>query len=49
MVKSAENRNYFRLLMLKVVPDISWPKKSRHYFDPLNEREIAVFPKCAGP
>ena len=31
--------NYFRLLMLKVVPDISRPKKSRHYFDALNERE----------
>ena len=27
--------SYFRLLMLKVVPDIS-----RHYFDALNEREI---------
>jgi hypothetical protein len=27
--------NYFWLLMLKVVPDIS-----RHYFDALNEREI---------
>ena len=24
----------------KVVPDISRPKKSRHYFDALNEREI---------
>ena len=24
----------------KVVPDISRPKKSRHYFDGLNEREI---------
>jgi hypothetical protein len=26
--------------MLKVVPDISGPKKSRHYFEALNEREI---------
>ena len=32
--------NYFRLLMLKVVPDISRPQKSRRYFDALNEREI---------
>ena len=24
----------------KVVPDISRPKKSRHYFEALNEREI---------
>ena len=43
--------NYSRLLMLKVVPDISLPKKkvvpditrpkkSRHYFEALNEREI---------
>ena len=32
--------NYFRLLTLKVVPDISRPKNSRHYFDALNEREI---------
>ena len=32
--------NYFWLLMLKVVPDISRPKKSRHYFDALNECEI---------
>ena len=44
--------NYLRLLMLKVVPDIyldpkknvvpdiSRPKKSRRYFDALNEREI---------
>jgi hypothetical protein len=24
----------------KVVPDISWPKNSRHYFDALDEREI---------
>ena len=45
MVKSAENRmcsnlELLPLLMLKVVPDISRPKKSRHYFDALNEREI---------
>ena len=32
--------NYFRLLMLKVVPDIFRPKKSPHYFDAMNEREI---------
>jgi hypothetical protein len=32
--------NYFRLLMLKVVPDISRPKKSRHYFDALYEHGI---------
>jgi hypothetical protein len=42
--------NYFRLLMLsrsryfsalkKVVADISRPKKSQHYFDALNKREI---------
>jgi hypothetical protein len=24
----------------KVVPDISWPKKSLHYLDALDEREI---------
>ena len=24
----------------EIVFDISWPKKSRHYFDALNEREI---------
>ena len=48
MVKSAENRMRSNLelprlevlKMLKVVPDISRPKKSRHYFDALNEREI---------
>jgi hypothetical protein len=32
--------NYIWLLMLKVVPDISRPKKYRHYFDALNECEI---------
>jgi hypothetical protein len=30
---------YFSALK-KVVPEISLPKKSRHYFDALNEREI---------
>jgi hypothetical protein len=43
MVKSAENRmrsNLELLPVINVVPDISRPKKSRHYFDALNEREI---------
>ena len=43
MVKSAENRmrsNLELFPVINVVPDISRPKKSRHYFDALNEREI---------
>ena len=51
MIKSAENRMRSNLELLpvinvksrpqyKVVTDISRPKKSGHYFDALNEREI---------
>ena len=32
----------------KVVPDISWPQKSGHYFDALNEREIVRFASIHG-
>ena len=32
--------NETRFCPKKVVPDISRPKKSRHYFDALDEREI---------
>ena len=51
MAKSAENLELLPVInvkshpryisaLKKVVPDISRPKKSRHYFDALNEREI---------
>jgi hypothetical protein len=38
-MNARESENYPRLKK-KLVPDISLPKKSLHYFDALNEREI---------
>jgi len=32
--------NETRFDLKKVVPDISWPKKSLHYLDALDEHEI---------
>ena len=51
MVKSAENLELLQIInvksrpryisaLKKVVPDISRPKKSQHYFDALNECEF---------
>ena len=39
-VINVKSRPRFILALKKVVPDISRPKKSRHYFEALNEREI---------
>ena len=39
-VINVKNRPRYISALNKVVPDISLPKKSRHYFDALNEREI---------
>jgi hypothetical protein len=39
-MNARESENYLPISLKKVVPEISLPKKSRHYFDALNEREI---------
>jgi hypothetical protein len=39
-VINVKSRSRYISTLQKVVPDISRPKKSRHYFDALNEREI---------
>ena len=39
-VINVKSRPRYISTLRKVVPDISRPKKSRHYFDVLNEREI---------
>jgi hypothetical protein len=39
-VINVKSRPRYISALKKVVPDISRPKKSRHYFDALNEREI---------
>ena len=39
-VINVKNRPRYISALNKVVPDISRPKQSRHYFDALNEREI---------
>jgi hypothetical protein len=39
-VINAKSRPRYISALKKVVPDISQPKKSRHYFDALNESEI---------
>ena len=40
-VINVKSRPQYISALKKVVPDISRYKKSRHYFDALNEREIA--------
>jgi hypothetical protein len=40
-VINVKSRPQYISALKKVVPDISRSKKSRHYFDALNEREIA--------
>ena len=37
---NVKNRPQYISALKKVVPEISLPNKSRHYFDALNEREI---------
>ena len=39
-VINVKSRPRYISALKKVVPDISRPKRSRHYFDTLNEREI---------
>jgi hypothetical protein len=39
-VINVKSRPRYISALKKVVPDISRPKKSRHYFDTLNEPEI---------
>jgi hypothetical protein len=39
-VINVKSRSRYISALQKVVPDISLSKKSRHYFDALNEREI---------
>ena len=39
-VINVKSRPRYISALKKVVPDISRPKKSRNYFDALNEREI---------
>ena len=39
-LRLVKSRPRYISALKKVVPDISRPKKSRHYFDALNEREI---------
>ena len=39
-VMNVNSRPQYISALKKVVPDISRPKKFRHYFDALNEREI---------
>jgi hypothetical protein len=39
-VMNVKSRLQYISALKKVVSDISRPKKSRHYFDALNEREI---------
>ena len=39
-VINVKSRPRYILVLKKVVPDISRPKKSWYYFDALNEREI---------
>ena len=40
---NVKNRPQYISALKKVVPEISLPKKSRHYFDALNEREIGRY------
>jgi hypothetical protein len=39
-VMNVKSRPQYISALKKIVPDISRPNKSRHYFDALNEREI---------
>ena len=39
-VINVKSRSRYISALNKIVPDISSPKKSRHYFESLNEREI---------
>jgi hypothetical protein len=42
-VMNVKSRPQYISALKKVVPDISRPKKSRHYFDALNERTVALY------
>ena len=39
-VINVKSRPRYISVLKKVVPDVSRPKKSRHYFDALNDREM---------